>query len=431
MLCQTLVFLFLLYPICSLAVLDVYNCVQIEGVFWLANDLRLKCPMFEPAGFLFAWAVVCTVIFPFGVPVLMLGSLYYFGVPQMARAKVEREMLNAMLAKFQADHRRRIMDESGVDASVFALILSAMDRRDPGCLNGRFKADEFSEIIVAAARELGLNEAQVAAGAWAVFAHFDVDKNGELAEEEIADLQCAFVQGWHEDLTPRQIDSLIHHGWVARRRPKDTVKARRRSSVVGVPSGPSARDRLLKHCAYLQSEQILSVGRVYWDETDTAPERERAAVDCVGFLFLSYRVEFWYYELIEACRKLLMTSVIVMFYPGSLGQLVMGVCISFVGLALSFRLRPYMRPQLSDLQAVCLGVHVVTLSYGVILLASGGTGSAPASAVSDAIFFINVLVGIVPVLQFLAPRWRSECPRAAPQPVAVVVHSEVMYVGRG
>lgn len=41
-----------------------------------------------------------------------------------------------------------------------------------------------------------------------------------------------------------------------------------------------------------QEEQILSVGRTYWNETELAPEREKIAVDCMGFLFLSYRVSF-------------------------------------------------------------------------------------------------------------------------------------------
>ena len=106
-----LVFLFTLYPIISISVLDIYNCVRIGSTAWLASDLRLICPYFDQRGFLFGWAIVSTALFPVGIPLLMLWCLYHFQVPTIARAKTEREALNSMLAKFQVSpalelHRR-------------------------------------------------------------------------------------------------------------------------------------------------------------------------------------------------------------------------------------------------------------------------------------------------------------------------------------
>ena len=73
------------------------------------------------------------------------------------------------------------------------------------------------------------------------------------------------------------------------------------------------------------------------------------------------QVEYWYFELIEQVRKLLMTSLIVVFYPGSLDQLAGGILVTFIGLILCFRMKPYVQPQLNELQAACLSIQGVTL----------------------------------------------------------------------
>ena len=398
-----LVFLFVVYPVCSIAVLDIYNCTRIQNVYWLANDLRVACPLFQSGGFLFVWTVICTVLFPFGIPVLMLWGLYHFKVPSLARAKTERAALNAMLSKFQEDHKQAILDATDVDISICALIFSAIDRRTllgPFFARyGKITKDVFVRVVLEVLAEMRLDydPAQLSDDAAKVFDHFDTNKDGELGDKEFATLTCALVQAWHEDLTPDQIDALIRHHW--------GVNLEHRSSFVEwlFPSAQplDARQRLIRHCAFLQQELVLSVGKTSWNETD--PEEKRA-VECVGFLFLSYRVEFWYFELIEQLRKLLMTSIIVVFYPGSLDQLIGGILITFLGLVLCFRMKPFMQPQLSELQATCLAIQGVTLFYGVVLIADSNTSTAPGSTVSEIILFLNVLVGLVPMVQFFILR---------------------------
>ena len=402
-----LVFLFVVYPICSIAILDIYNCTRIQNVYWLANDLRVACPLFQSGGFLFVWTVICTVAFPFGIPMLMLWGLYHFDVPAMARAKTERAALNAMLSKFQEDHKQAILDASDVDISICALIFSAIDRRT---LMGPFFArygqitkEAFTRTVLEVLAEMRLDydPAQLQADASAVFDHFDTNGDGELGDREFATLTCALVQAWHEDLTPDQIDALIRHHWGVNLDPE----SRRGDSWLFPSTQPlDPRQRLLRHCEYLQQEQVLSIGKASWNETDSASEQEKRAVECVGFLFLSYRVEFWYFELIEQLRKLLMTSIIVVFYPGSLDQLIGGILITFLGLVLCFRMRPYMQPQLSELQATCLAIQGVTLFYGVVLIADSNTKTAPGSVVSEIILFLNILVGLVPLVQFFVLR---------------------------
>ena len=99
-----------------------------------------------------------------------------------------------------------------------------------------------------------------------------------------------------------------------------------------------------------------------------------------------------------------MTSIIVVFYPGSLDQLIGGILITFLGVVLGFHMKPFMQPQLSELQATCLAIQGVTLFYGVVLIADSNTSTAPGSTVSEIILFLNVLVGLVPMVQFFILR---------------------------
>jgi hypothetical protein len=78
-------FLFLIYPICSIAVLDVLNCKRIGTGSWLASDLRVVCPLFNEGAFLFSWTIISAIGYPFGIPLIMLLSLRRFGVQKMAR----------------------------------------------------------------------------------------------------------------------------------------------------------------------------------------------------------------------------------------------------------------------------------------------------------------------------------------------------------
>jgi len=376
----------------------------------------------------------------------MILGLYHFEVPRMAREKTEREALNAMLMKFQDDHKQDLLDEEGVDVSVCSLIFSIIDRRHPfpnGVMlyfsrHGKITLPVFTKVLLEIYQQMELEyeEWQLVDDAAAVFAHFDSDKDGVLEWKEFANLTCAISQTWHDDLSSQQIDALIHHRWGIRQptvTKSQAIEAKKRQRLAPAtidehqqavatseeqqhgrlflgwlfPAQPMhPRDRLLRHCIHLQEEEILSVGKTFWNATEWAPEKEKVAVDCMGFLFLSYKVEYWYFELIEQLRKLLMTSVIVFFYPGSLNQLAGGILITFLGLVLCFRMKPFMQPQLNEIQAACLSIQGVTLFYGVILIAENTDPSIPVppSAVSVIILFLNIFVVFIPFIQFFALR---------------------------
>jgi hypothetical protein len=137
-------------------------------------------------------------------------------------------------------------------------------------------------------------------------------------------------------------------------------------------------------------------------------ELERTAINCMGFLFVDYKVEMWWFEIVKQLRKLLMTSVIVFFFPGSIHQLAGGIAITLLSLILCLALKPYLRPQHNQLQGVCLTVQLMTLFYGVVLLADNPDSTAPlaSNGVSTIVLLINVSVVLVPVAQFWVLRRR-------------------------
>ena len=114
---------------------------------------------------------------------------------------------------------------------------------------------------------------QLKEDATGVLAYYDTNGDGVLSRLEFCSLACALCPSRHEDLTDRQIQALISHRWGCR----EGIQHSRRGSTASLPSqeldqgiiGPKltrkgtlskllppqrieARDRLLRHCLYLQ-----------------------------------------------------------------------------------------------------------------------------------------------------------------------------------
>ena len=430
-----LAFLFVLYPIISISVLDIYNCVRIGSASWLASDLREVCPLFEQRQFLFVWTVIATLLFPVGIPLLMLWSLYQFKVPCMSRQKTEAEALSGMLAKFQEDHKAAVWKEHGVDCTTCALVFGVLEHRQ--CMPDMASAQDFARAMLDEFHRVGPEyyTARFADDCTGVFDHFDADRDGRLSQQEFACLACAFRSSRTDDLFPLEIRTLLGHAWEG--------AAARRGSVAapGKLRGPhwlarlfpaqplSGRDRLVRHCLYLQEEEILTVGKVAWDSHDLAPELERTAISCMGFLFVDYKVERWYFEIVEQLRKLMMTSVVVFLFPGSLYQLTAGIAVTFLGLVLCLTLKPYLRPRHNELQAACLSIQLVTLLYGVVLLANNpdNTGPIAPNGLSTIVLLLNISVLLIPVLQYLVLR---RPPRGSRSVLERLTEAVVGKVGR-
>eukprot|EP00961_Rhodomonas_salina_P085434 1147522-Rhodomonas_salina.3 len=73
--------------------------------------MALDCPT-DDRGPIFVWSTVATILFPFGIPCFTLVVMWYFGIPELARKKVEGAVLEALLLKFKALAGRRPAEQS-------------------------------------------------------------------------------------------------------------------------------------------------------------------------------------------------------------------------------------------------------------------------------------------------------------------------------
>jgi hypothetical protein len=71
------------------------------------------------------------------------------------------------------------------------------------------------------------------------------------------------------------------------------------------------------------------------------------------YLFGCYKPEFWYFEVIETLRRLLLTGFLTLIYPGATKQLVVGIFINVLFVAFYSFLSPYNEEELQFSSFLC------------------------------------------------------------------------------
>lgn len=179
------------------------------------------------------------------------------------------------------------------------------------------------------------------------------------------------------------------HGDLKARR-KAISRGARRIRPCALPSDASREERV---------RWLLKPGRAMWKATTTA---ERHAMDKVGFLFEGFKVEYWFYELVEMLRKLLMTGAIALLYDKPVTQLTLGLVVTTAALIHFVRVHPYTSHMVNRIQTISLLVQLITLFYGFILNhnalqeRSGETHDGTRRAFDGVIVFLHILIFFLP-----------------------------------
>jgi hypothetical protein len=97
------------------------------------------------------------------------------------------------------------------------------------------------------------------------------------------------------------------------------------------------------------------------EEEDVEPPKDQLLISRFGFLFMAYRINFWWWEGVEMLRKLLMTSLLVFVMPGKPGQLAAAAMITFCFLLLNLMCQPFCTPGLNSLSTFTLVAQFATL----------------------------------------------------------------------
>merc|ERR1711907_369835 len=85
------------------------------------------------------------------------------------------------------------------------------------------------------------------------------------------------------------------------------------------------------------------------------------------FLWGSYESRYYWWEVVEMARKLVLTGLLVIFLEGSVLQLCTGLVVTVVSLVIYANICPYSSLTDDVLQLFCLAQLFITLLSGMVL----------------------------------------------------------------
>jgi len=159
------------------------------------------------------------------------------------------------------------------------------------------------------------------------------------------------------------------------------------------------REKIMEKAQRLAQEKIITIRALKWDGST---EEECVALERIGSIFAPYKVEFWYFEMIEMGRKLILTSIMAFFFTGSTSQIAGGLIILFFSTLFFLALMPYRKSTLNGMQVYALVAQVGTLFYGLMVRAEKAAGgAADQSFVPYIIFLMDILVVLYPIFDLV------------------------------
>lgn len=129
-------------------------------------------------------------------------------------------------------------------------------------------------------------------------------------------------------------------------------------------------EKELVHWVQFQAEKLDREGKLLIEPRTWAPtssDTEKKAIQYLGFLFIAYRVETWWFEVVIMFHKLFMTSVLAFICKGSPTQMGIGFMVTFTMLMIFSSYRPVENPVLLRLQIFAFTVQLLNLFLGIML----------------------------------------------------------------
>ena len=197
--------------------------------------------------------------------------------------------------------------------------------------------------------------------------------------------------GWRKDIkqaediyvdNPAKVDAFLETIHV-KELPTDEKRSRvlelaRRLVVSGITATPRlvwslstgeteerAVERTVVHMLHVDQEEDVGTEE---REEDVEPPKDQLLMNRFGFLFIAYRIEFWWWEGVEMFRKFLMTSLLVFVMPGEPGQLAAAAMITFCFLIMNLMYQPFCTAGLNSLSSFTLIAQFATLVSQILRL---------------------------------------------------------------
>ncbi|KAK3232997.1 hypothetical protein CYMTET_56671 [Cymbomonas tetramitiformis] len=395
-------FLFLVYPSTSETIFKTFACVDIYGEEWLSAQLDERCWIGDHQWWVI-YALVGTALVPVGVPLYFLYLLYSNQVPRLARYKVKSAMLIEVMEYCVRIHDMEFyrFDAVVVADQVPLWDLQRMyfklraDEQDPVELVDELEDPTNPKTEEIRRRVTEVHDKQLKSRDWLIDNLLEwARQNGiqsqevnwaEVEEEGRRRRRGRRLRAQHQSTPaiPKSAHlarSVSSRGFLK----ESTLGSRRRGNLQALARSKSSK---------APQDDVAAENE---EEEDFAEVAKLAAVQAsqrCGILFISYRPEAWYFEVVELLRKLVFSGLLLFVDDGSITQIVFAACFAFVTLQLYVSIGPMQeRVDQKYLEAVTQQVFVITF-VAILLNLSAYTDS----------FFLDVLLFVSSMLALFYP----------------------------
>jgi hypothetical protein len=114
------------------------------------------------------------------------------------------------------------------------------------------------------------------------------------------------------------------------------------------------------------------------------------------FLFRAYRPEFWYFEVFETYRRLVMTAILSVIATGSSGQIVCAMTLTLVFIKFYDEFKPYDSPKVARLAEIAQ-FQILFTFFGALIIRNNLLGSDSNDLVGGSLIPINLSVILLPI----------------------------------
>jgi Ca2+/Na+ antiporter len=148
----------------------------------------------------------------------------------------------------------------------------------------------------------------------------------------------------------------------------------------------------------------LPSGLLYymWQEKDAIVKEDVDTLQKFSFVLGDYNTKYWYWEVIELSRKLILTGLISLFQRGSIAQTVVATMLSFFFFALTIRAQPFQTKHLNIIKVVSeIQLFVILLVCCVLQTHSQGFATETVTPEDYGQLQVFATVAVMPITAYL------------------------------
>uniref|UniRef100_A0A7S1C9B6 Calmodulin n=2 Tax=Bicosoecida sp. CB-2014 TaxID=1486930 RepID=A0A7S1C9B6_9STRA len=334
--------------------LGLWNCTNIGDKWYLVADHKVRC-LDNPEWWTFAiWGAVSACMYIIGIP-----ALFYYLVQREKVKHVEWYLNYIFDPKLDVERARILAKESG----------TAQVRDDAYGISEMSKKEiRQSKKKVELARGMSLHA---------------LKKKGTAFRRSIPLPLVGMLNFFLDEDVSTRVEK--HYSWGERRHEihqavelahQDTIE---RKLPWFAPRTPQEKMRVIRRYLYRRNLEAT------W------------TTKRLGFVFHSYRLEYWWYELVVMFFKLLMNGVIIFFTTVQL-QIVVGVLIAFGAVSLQLRLRPYKSKSDNVVATAMLSTLYLIMFLGLLVFIQRTLRTSQANTALEAIGLVVIFVTLCAIV---------------------------------